>query len=159
MVVRFGDESKPVLILDAKILSMSRPETHFRLASFDSGVAGAVGVTWRILERGDGALLQLVCATASPPHVLFDGSLKGQRKTIPVASPSAKPSIWSPVGGLLAGAFCLLSMSYFESVVKRSRFRGTAKGFFLPIAGALCVAGILVGMMYLLRTPTPPFGW
>ena len=159
IVLQIKDGARPAEILDAKVLSTSRPETRFVLAPRSPSSQGQVPLSWRILELHDGGLIQLVCATEAVPSATVAGSVKGQHRVLAVraTSQSRFPSV-------LFVIFCVfvpvISMSFIESLVKRTSWRSTVKGFLATVVGSAAVMAVLVGLfVFLLRTPTPPFGW
>lgn len=64
-------------ILEATVLGNSRNATGFTLDTSQMG-SGRLPVSWRILERNDGALLQLIYAGSFETPVIVAGTIEGQ---------------------------------------------------------------------------------
>jgi hypothetical protein len=77
-VVIFTDP--PVPILEASIRQRSREVTGFTLADIPESLAsGSVPVSWRILEEGDGASIQLIYVGAQAVDFRVEGVIEGLR--------------------------------------------------------------------------------
>jgi hypothetical protein len=64
-------------ILAASIPQVSRGVAKFTLAT-DHQSAGLVPISWRILGKGDGAVVQLIYAGAPSNRIFVDDTIEGQ---------------------------------------------------------------------------------
>jgi len=74
-------------ILETVVLTPARDVTDFKI-DFAKGMTGHVGLSWRILEEDDGAVLQIVYAGKPNQKISLDAAVVGQ-KTPTEASPAA----------------------------------------------------------------------
>jgi hypothetical protein len=134
-------------ILEARIRQVSRETTRFAVDP-SRATEGRLGVSWKILEHNDGAVIQLIVAGNSP-SIRYEGTVEGQRELSVVR---ASRSRWYfDIMLVVAGAliFTLLQEAFYDVVRKRS--------FNARTAAYLAVAGLAVVAVYLaVREPGPP---
>jgi hypothetical protein len=162
VIVQVRDGSGPAAILDVKILSSTRPETHFALVPPIETDGGSVSVSWRILERRDGGLVQLVCASGSAPTVSMSGSIKGQRRVRRVQNPATKSgprSVLETLVLVVGTTLFVQLLSKFGGFVWRTSWRSTAKGYLAIVLCSAAAFALLLGVMLLFNPPLPPFRW
>jgi hypothetical protein len=95
--------SPKVPILEVRLRRISRPVCQIALD--ESQLAdGKLGVSWRILEHNDGAIIQLIVAGPSGVTVAGQGSVEGDPT---VRLTTARRSSWASIGNLIV----LLSLS------------------------------------------------
>jgi hypothetical protein len=155
-------------ILKASVAKMFRDIIGFRLD--ESKLSdGIVGVDWKILERGDGALVQLVYAGGPSVTVSLEGVIEGQPRIAAVhysgkiSSASEQIAEQGRSGlnvlaasapGFVMGIFLLLSEVRRPSGTNKSLRLGVATGMFIVFLGASAYS-----LFVYLRTPAPPFGF
>ena len=84
-------------ILDAKVVNATRDEIEFSIAP--PAANGDIVLKWRILENGDGALVQLLVVDAPDEPITVSGTIVGQgslgpnsvRNTVRTSTPYAAP--------------------------------------------------------------------
>ena len=161
-------------ILEARIRKTSRPLINLTIdtARIDQG---KVLVAWRILEKGDGAVIQLIYAGDQEVALRVSGSVVGQSNPIELAysgklrSPEEQYSRSARIDRILGivalGASLILFVPWLVLLVLRRRLR-SAEASFLPmltvrmalVAGCVSV-GTGLWMLFRSRQPGPPFGF
>lgn len=161
-------------ILEARVRKTSRPLINLTIdtARIDQG---KVLVAWRILEKGDGAVIQLIYAGDQEVALRVSGSVVGQSNPIELAysgklrSPEEQYSrsarIDRILGIVVLGASLILFVPWLVLLVLRRRLR-SAEASFLPmltvrmalVAGCVSV-GTGLWMLFRSRQPGPPFGF
>jgi hypothetical protein len=116
-------DNKTGTILEARVLSTSRPITAF---SVNSSPTSPISLSWRILEPDDYAVIQVIYAGASNAPVRVNGVIEGQRQ-IGEAAYAARPlrAIALVIGaflGIVILAFgVVLSLSTVRSLIGERR--------------------------------------
>jgi hypothetical protein len=107
--------SPVVPILEARIKKATRNVSQIGLDTSEIA-KGSVGLTWKILEHDDGAVLQLIVAGASTVTVQAEGIVEGQGTPVAVRSDGNSPKdmvIGTLTVGFIAGLF------YFANAIQR----------------------------------------
>jgi len=97
MSIREGDVLQPVIIstenntpiLDAVIRKTSRDVIHLSL-DVDDLEKGCVAVSWKILEKDDGGIIQVTYAGDPDLDINVKGVIEGQKKIAQITSPRNK---------------------------------------------------------------------
>jgi len=155
-------------ILEASLRSMSREVVGFAIDT-SSVSAGIVPVTWDILERNDGAVVQLIYAGPPDVEIRLDGIVEGQHQVrvqrFPgeIRSPSEQVSqvarsyrsmAWFGTGGALFVITGTLLVVWLKGTRPP---KGTLAMFLVNV---LMLAGLAIYFwIKLQRLPTPPFAF
>ncbi|MEQ1594916.1 MAG: hypothetical protein ABL985_07445 [Casimicrobium sp.] len=105
--------SSNVSIVEAKIPRQTREETGFSIVSIDR-TKREIAIDWKILENGDGAMLQLLVQGNDLPEFVFSGTVVGQdRIEATQRAPSGKRAetkrlIWLDRGLTVLFSCCFL---------------------------------------------------
>ena len=158
-------------ILEASIRKVTRAVTGFQISP-TSPDQRLLTLQWRILEAGDGAIIQIIYdGPASVGRFMLHGTIEGQGKPITIAPESngepEEPHPWPrPLITLVAVLFplaCIIAAIYVGRLVSSHPVRGIpGKGFALVFGGL--PPGLILGVIgYLLlgalTAPYPPFGF
>jgi hypothetical protein len=154
------------------VLRPSAPIIEARIRKVSRGVIGAaldasrladggVPVTWKILERNDGAVIQLIFAGSSQTGIEVQGIVEGQPTVFRVEPPTEKTTIprWFDIGAFGFG-FVVACVYFWWNRVRRRR--GDQLDLFdriLPWVLALGLCMWLVGWLLQLHQARPPFGF
>jgi hypothetical protein len=103
--------SPTVPILEARIKQVGRTVSQIGLDTSQIG-KGSVGVTWKILEHYDGAVLQLIAAGPTTVTVKAEGVVEGQQNGIKVYDTGG--SVERPSRVFLFGLLGLLTLHRFS---------------------------------------------
>ena len=154
-----------VAILEVTIQDSSRKEIKFRYddSLFNDGV---IPVSWRVLEKDDGVLLQVIYEGPSNAKLSLSGSLIKQRSPRNVSEYKSKKS--SLVAIFVLVVFLLASAYGSFAALKEAIFsKRTPVVTFEIVFKSLSVLGLLGGAVYLLHLslfkmaplPTIPFNF
>ena len=77
----------PVPIVEVRVKNISRSVTGIRIDK-SKAEAGCIAIDWRLLEKGDGAALQIVYAGDSNVSIVPSGIFEGQPKVNTIEFPS-----------------------------------------------------------------------
>jgi hypothetical protein len=142
-------------ILDVAVIRQSRPGiVDFHVVpdiTEDGKRTNKASVSFRILEKGDGAALQVVYAGGPNATVLFTGVVEGA-EIKPVTTPSGRPSTRARVAGtvviVIVGlwlTFAILPIMYEIRMGVPSKV-AVRRGLLLSTAGVLAIAlGLSMG--------------
>lgn len=145
-------------ILQASVQRYSRDPriTGFKIASTaDSLQAGQLSVDWRILEKNDGGVIQLICAGAPQVDVNMQGAIEGQHTIQEVKTqPSSKNQPQIP----LRTEFVFLSVFLLGLSVVGTLFHRT---YILPLMlssmGFLILLALLIYVLVFANYVSVPF--
>lgn len=151
--------SPSVPIIGATIRRVSREVVRIQVDSTNFQ-RGELAISWNILERGDGAALQVVFAGGTDIDLVATATLEGQvhvNRLVPDVTPQTKYDagehgpfillvVWS-VGVALSLLVILVARSDRESLLK--------SGFWVPLA----VAALISVFVLLSPESGPPFGF
>ena len=166
-----------VPILSATIQKASREAIGFSLAT-DHLAAGFVPISWKILEKGDGAVVQLIYEGAPSVKISMKGTIEGQSGIYAVQFPGkiqtvseqiaarnpaptkrsleeigAQSALWIIPIFFLLGAGFLVEKIFGHAALQR----GVHIVFWIVILGTL---GLIVYAAYAAAIqPVPPFGY
>jgi hypothetical protein len=141
-----------VPILEAQIRQISRSITRVSLDSTEIA-DGRVGLSWKILEQNDAAVIQLIVAGSSATTVTVNGALEGQAKIGSLDSTKIRsPSLFIVTLRLALFFLILYAYRFVEPAVLRIRSTRTRK-----VVGELSLLTIFVFGIFVLafRTHTP----
>jgi hypothetical protein len=150
----------PAAILEASVRKASRGVIG---ASLDTSrlAVGIINVTWKILERNDGAVIQLIFAGPAQTDIEVEGIVEGQPTVFRLEPPTEKTTSdrWlTRVEGIF-GLFVLCLFVWWNWHRRRS---GEQLGRFdriVPWVLVLTVSMWVVGELLELRQLGPPFGF
>ena len=149
-------------ILEATIRKPGRTVTGVALGT--NGLErGTVGVNWRILERNDGAVIQLIFAGRPLTKVSLDGTIVGQQRSIEVDLNRTSRKSEIRYYAYLGLAYCaIMGVTLLVNVRMRIRQKlqvnlKSAKGPFLYVFLPTAVISILI--ILFVKVPGPPFGF
>ena len=139
-----------VPILEAQIRQISRSITRVSLDSAEIA-DGRVGLSWKILEQNDAAVIQLIVAGSSATTVTVNGALEGQAKIGSLDSTKIR-SLSLFILRLALFFLILCAYRFVEAAVLRIRSTRTRK-----VVGELSLLTIFVFGIFVLafRTHTP----
>jgi len=157
-------------ILEARISRVSRDVVEPRL-DLSKIAEGYVGVSWKILEHGDGVSLQLLYEGTPAAELEANGIIEGQ-PTVGAMSPHARANDYSSYrprspserfGGaiklsLIVGVLAGSANTYDEKRPKGRRFT-PKEGLKYGSAIGLCVLLFFVGLIVFFDPSVPPFGF
>lgn len=123
-------------ILEARIRHISRQTTHFAIDTAQQS-QGLLGLSWKILENDDGAVVQLIIAGNASP-VTVSGTIEGQRQ---IGAMKSRREMYISA---LAILFSLLANAAV-ALVTRSRYRGHWRVVYG--VSALVIAAVMVLML------------
>jgi len=152
-------------ILEVRLRHTSRPVADISLD--ESHLAdGKVGVSWKILEQNDGAIIQFIVAGPSNVTVVGQGSMEGDPA---VSSVNLLSQGWLGIAVLLAVGSLLLILGfrlvrYIEKQIERLKARGAdvdALDGQMRVMRAVCllamvVAAVAVAVGVITTTSVPP---
>lgn len=162
----------PCSILKANVQKMSRSVTGISL-SMNRSNEGIVPISWKILEKGDGAVVQIMYAGTADSQVSVEGTIEGQREIFALHFPGqirsvseqvaeATPTPWFPLIWVVTIGVLFVNVGLYTWEF-RSAYREGGRGRWI-IAGAITVIFLVLvvfvgyeGYVYALR-PVPPFG-
>lgn len=157
----------PCPILRANIQKVSRSVAGISL-SMDRSNEGLVPVSWQILEKGDGAVVQIMYAGTADSQISVVGTIEGQREIFALRFPGqirsaseqvakASPNPWlSLVFGIaLLTNFWIIGSGLMRKGYPRDRIQATVLAAML-----LANTSFLLYLVYpyVLRS-VPPFGY
>ena len=148
---------KDTLLFEVRVVETNRAVIAFRIDSFYTNSQSiCMKMNWRILERADGALIQLIYAGRAEPRVGLEGTIVGQR------SPHKKSKTPSPsrlivMLGMATGASNLALFG----IEFRSRKKDVKFNFAMLIWLIFGIASVAISLLglWLLRITTTPFGF
>lgn len=165
-------------VLEAKVVSATREELKFSIAPAEAN--GDMVLHWRILEKGDGAVVQLLVVNAPDEPVTVSGTIvgqgaldarpfggrAGQSSSAALVTPSAIPandgiSVRQIVAWLFIGLMTCFWVALGIYVYRNERARDAKhwKSAALRLTVVVCLcAGFLV-MIYHLGRRVSPFGF
>ncbi len=168
-------------ILEARIRKQSRDVVELQLdqSRIDQG---QVRVSWSILERGDGGVVQMILAGGTGVELSASAVIEGQpevrsiaytRRILPPIEQYAKNAredrIWVSlslsmgvgfVAIALASMFASLKQGARRGIPNRSKWREAWDASKLSLGAAMLFIGMAVLRMFLVsRDPGPPFGF
>ncbi len=143
------------VILEATVRSVSRPLVHLRIDAAELK-NGKLLVSWDILERGDGAVIQIIYTGKPINQVRIHGAIEGQG-VIEFDSLTTRSSL---IG---SGAFTLFVITVILiciAAVRREHLAGWNDWIsFLLILGCFLALAVVAGLAFwkALWHPIPPF--
>ena len=153
--------SHQVRIIEASVRKKSREPVLINLDT-NRIDQGELGISWNILEKGDGAILQIIFAGPPTTPISIKGVVEGQSHPKNLGSSFLRSSDEKPVDRKQFGTimlFAMLSMPITLFVLVTWLYitgrRMSLTQFLAPIA--MIVVSFL--MWFLLRQPEPPFGF
>lgn len=154
-------------IIEASVRKKSREPVSINLDT-NRIDQGELGISWNILEQGDGAILQIIYAGPPSTPISINGVIEGQRHPKSVYSKFSEPSNLTygeqnRINLILLSIMILISalLIGMNAWIWRRRRRSGAI-FPFPVFSFLAPFGIIavsVLMWFLLRQPEPPFGF
>ncbi len=137
-------------ILEAQVTRLSREVTEFKIA--DSQLTnGIVPVSWRILEEGDNAVIQIIYLGDEDVDIEVDGVVIGERDIEPFSLQGNLRS--SRIGSIVVFVVSLLGTIAILTVT-----RGHWEKFILWFAGLYLLLA-LGSIVFWFLSPPPPFGF
>ncbi|OGO05929.1 MAG: hypothetical protein A2Z76_04320 [Chloroflexi bacterium RBG_13_56_8b] len=156
----------PVPILEVSIRQRSREVTEFNLVGTPESLAsGRVPVSWYILEKDDGASIQLIYEGTQDVNFRVEGVIEGRHEIkdvelgVSIKTPQEQVSEqesgrWAY--GIMALASGLALVIIFVFLVVRRKWRE----YWLPMVGFLPFFGMSVWQYFSISTRLwPPFGF
>jgi uncharacterized membrane protein YesL len=147
-----------VSILEAKIRKVSRQETQCSINS-EQMSKGMIFVSWFILEKNDGCIIQLIYEGNSNVKINAEGAIEGQSNLINVQSNNVSYI------SLIATIASLPFMLFFVRDSYKNPIKNTKKQkFFLAFFSILLIVQLLTFLSQLLvlyysQQTLPPFGF
>jgi len=153
-------------IIEAKIVSATRDEIAFRLSPAQQD--GRIELSWRILEKGDGALLQLLAVDAPVVPIELSGTIVGQGSLGADTFRAAASQVvagkrvqrsWSDY--VLPGLVTVSFIVFLALLIRDARTKGywkTARKNAFLIVLQVCVF-FLMAWAFWRSTPSSPFGF
>jgi hypothetical protein len=154
-------------ILEARLKKKSRALTGIQLDTRQAA-EGRLGITWTILEQGDGAVIDVIYAGAPNVDFRVTGTVVGQRaprEINPIQKISRSRWEYYSFGilfSVIALVVCGLSVICGAFVVRSRTRRGEALWTPLVVATVIaCVLNVSLATLLVLRLrmTSPPFGW
>lgn len=151
-----------VPIIEGKIRTVSRKVVRLRLDARRAAV-GELRVSWNILERDDGGILQIVFAGPPESSVSASAVIEGQAKIR-----HAKPQSWmgrSAGWALLTMGLLILPMlaavNYRHSAGKTTKLDIFVLRLYVPVSILVSIisAGAAIYYLAVFIPPEPPFGF
>lgn len=155
-------------ILEARVIKTSRDVVNMSLDTAQLG-KGKVGISWKILERGDGAIIQLIYEGDPETNINIEGIIEGQKEiekvqySEKIKSPQEqyKTSRWPK----FIAAMMLIVLSFLLSIlVVRNTIRDGILSL-LKISSLVVLAQtllfLILGIYYFIKSleKGPPFGF
>ncbi|MBL6752493.1 MAG: hypothetical protein ISP90_18390 [Nevskia sp.] len=147
----FIQANVPVQILQAKTTVVTRKEIGFEIEPSRAN-SGALSLNWKILEKGDGAIIQIVYAGGPGVRFSLNGSFEGQRQIREIVDPKIdylehwwlRNALWliCPAGIALAAAAAFLLNRWKNPLT-----------FMLIVAAEGCIAAIAIRIFFHFRYP------
>ena len=135
-------------ILDARVLKVSRPVTKFSMGQVSGIAKNVLPVSFNILERGDGAAIQVIYLGKPDARVLVKGTVIGAPQpallTQPAGAgePSPGKSPWPAI------VFALIPLPYVFVVLRKTPGQLKAKQWLPAVTSVLIASAILYGACY-----------
>lgn len=150
-------------ILEAKIRKVSREEVQCSVNS-DQISKGIIFVSWYILEKNDGCVLQLIYEGSPAIKITAIGSIEGQNQILEIASLNrvVHPAEYSLLAVSIAAWFSLIIISKYDLV---EIIRGKKPLSRLYIIAILIIIIQFLGIIYQIyslfysKAASPPFGF
>jgi hypothetical protein len=143
-------------IMEASILKTTRDVSEFQLVS-NSIVSNSIGMKWRILEKNDGALLQIVYSGGMDVPLELDGVLVGQPSPDQVTG-SKRPNLFYTIVSLLVGpGMILLVLLSKKQRQTQNKLVKCVDAATIILACYYLFQGFILFSEY--RTPFTPFGF
>lgn len=131
---------------------------------------GQLGVSWNILEQGDGAMLQIIFAGPPSTPISINAVIEGQPTLRKVESGLSEPSddkygtrnsrVWTLTLTYVGLAVVIMGMGVL--ILVRRRRRGAEIGLFrilIHIGTPVVLIVMAIFIWIVLRQPEPPFGF
>lgn len=163
-VVIFADP--PIPILEASIRQHSREITEFTLfATSDSLASGRVAVSWHILEKDDGASIQLIYEGTEDVKFQIQGVIEGQHEIkcaqlgVSIKTPQEQVSAQQS-GRWVWGIMALASLAFVIIIVVEGFRKHRHWSYYVALVPQLVVLGLSVWQYFSISMRLwPPFGF
>lgn len=144
----------PVRILEASVREETRTVIAFTHddARYDEGI---VPISWRILEKDDGALVEVLYMGSEEVGISVRGTIKDQRALDSVGHGAAREWIFNMLSAVMASA-CMVVLLALLRERRRAHRLTSARGIVLLIALAL-TTGAYVWIVFGQMSPRSPF--
>jgi len=151
-------------ILEATIKKTNREVVQFVVDQSKLQV-GEIGVSWNMLERNDGAVLQVIYAGSPGLGLSCEGIIESQGDVKEATRPNRIMSLaWFFVGGFMSSAVTVVlyfSISGVLPVPFAGNVRHTRASTARFVALLICISSVTFVMLEWLlgKAPSPPFGF
>jgi hypothetical protein len=139
-------------ILEAKIIRVSRDMIAFKLDN-SKNKEGVVLPTWRILEQGDGARLQIVYAGPSDIPISLEGVIEGKR---PISEFKAKAFLPLPINTLRLIYLGVLLFLLLRQIIKYAKFVPRGLGYEVFVWATILIFALFIIFLPALVMRSPP---
>ena len=146
-------------IVDARVLTMSRPVTNFTRGEIAESAKNVLPISFRILEHGDGAALQIIYTGNPEAHVSVRGTIvgAGQPREIPLHPPASRASVVRGLAVIGVGALSavIIMTAAIETIMKVRRTVNKAVHILAWLCFVICVTGGIVDAHIQDQNPIP----
>lgn len=145
-------------ILEAKVRKASRQEIQCSINS-EQISKGMIFVSWLILEKNDGCIIQLIYEGNSNVKINAEGAVEGQNNLIKV-----QPSNISYIGFIAAAVSIPFMFLFLWQIYKNPIHNEKAQKFFFIFVGIITALQLLnflfqLFLFYYFQQTFPPFGF